>query len=120
MQHLLFAFTGMGLLFAGLGIPMILRRVPPNRLYGLRVPATFADERVWYEANAKSGWDLVILGVALAVLAPLLWTLGWDEAVYSLVWTVAALAGALTMSFVGIRRANRLLKEIRDGRDSRK
>lgn len=115
MQHLPFLFTGMGLLFAGLGIPMILRRVPPNRIYGLRVPATFADEQVWYEANAKSGWDLVILGVALAILAPLLWASGWDEAVCSIAWSVAALVGALAMSFVGIRRANRLLRELRDG-----
>ncbi len=98
---------------------MILRRVPPNRIYGLRVPATFADEEVWYEANAKSGWDLVILGIALAVLAALLWASGWDEAVCSLVWSAAALVGALAAAFVGIRRANRLLKEVRGGHEPR-
>jgi len=119
MPPLPYPFVGIGLLFAALAIPMILRRVPPNRIYGLRVPATFADERVWYEANAKSGWDLVILGVALAALAPLLWATGWDEAVCSITWSLAALVGALTISFLGIRRANRLLKDLRDDRASR-
>ena len=47
-----FALTG--LLLAGLAVPLMRRRVPPNGLYGLRVAATFADEEVWYEANARS------------------------------------------------------------------
>jgi len=111
MQHLPLLFVGMGLLFAGLGIPMMLRRVPPNRLYGLRVPATYADEHVWYEANAESGRDLVVFGLALTALVPLLWALGLDDGVNALLWTMLALAGALTTSFIGIRRANRMREE---------
>ncbi len=38
-------FPLVGLLLIGLGWPMAARRVPPNRWYGLRVPATFADEK---------------------------------------------------------------------------
>ena len=40
------ATTGTGLVFVAIAIPLIRRRIPPNRLYGLRVPATFVDE--WY------------------------------------------------------------------------
>ena len=58
-------FLGIGVLFVGLGTPMALRKVPPNGLYGVRVPATLRDERVWYETNAVSGRDLVLLGVIL-------------------------------------------------------
>lgn len=50
---------------------MIRRRVTPNALYGLRVPAAFADEWVWYEANAQSRRDLRRLGVLVVVLAML-------------------------------------------------
>jgi hypothetical protein len=37
-----------GSLFVALGIPLMRRRVPPNGAYGLRVPATCADEQAWY------------------------------------------------------------------------
>ena len=42
-------FGGTGLLIAGLGIPLWLRRIPPNHLYGFRSRATLSDETVWYE-----------------------------------------------------------------------
>ena len=51
-----------------LAIPLILRRVPPNPLYGLRVPATYKDDQVWYDANAASGRDFVIFGVCMTLL----------------------------------------------------
>ena len=62
-------FAAVGLLIAGLAVPLMWRRVPPNNLYGLRVPATLADEWVWYEANARSGRWLCALGLLTAVLA---------------------------------------------------
>lgn len=58
-------FVLVGALFIGLAVPLILRRMPPNSFDGLRVSATVADEWVWYEANARSGWDLLWLGVEL-------------------------------------------------------
>lgn len=48
-------FVGVGLLLVALGTPLVRRRIRPNWVYGVRVPATLADEWVWYEANAKSG-----------------------------------------------------------------
>ena len=59
----LFVFPFAGLIFVGLGIPLALRKVGPNGKYGLRVPATFADESVWYDANAAVGRDLIVAGV---------------------------------------------------------
>ena len=62
-------FPVLGLLLLALGWPMAARRVRPNRWYGLRVPATFADETVWYDANAVTGRDMMILGAAIVVVA---------------------------------------------------
>lgn len=111
MLILFIVFTLSGLLFVGLAVPMIRRQVPPNALYGLRVPATFADEEVWYEANRRSGWDLLRLGAALTVLAALLPLLGVGRLAYALTWSAAALVGALALAVVGWRRANRLLRQ---------
>jgi uncharacterized membrane protein len=62
-------FPVLGLLLLALGWQMAARRVHPNRWYGLRVPATFADEKVWYDANAVAGRDMMILGSAIVVVA---------------------------------------------------
>ena len=105
-----FLFAGSGLLFVFLAIPLIRRRVRPNGLYGLRVPATFADEWVWYEANARTGWDLVWLGsLQIVVALALPWVVA--ESIFTFVWLGVAVAGAVMMAIVGWRRANRLLRE---------
>ncbi|MGC9395005.1 MAG: SdpI family protein [Anaerolineae bacterium] len=55
-------FVGTGLLLVGLSIPLLLRRVKPNWLYGFRTPKTLGDERIWYESNAYAGKWLLISG----------------------------------------------------------
>ncbi len=105
-------FAGVGALFIGLAIPLMRRRVPPNALYGLRVPATFADEWVWYEANAQSGRDLFVLGwieVFYAVLLPLIPHMNAEK--YALANVAYLLIGMLGFAVIGWRRANRLLYE---------
>ena len=69
MPVLMIVFSSMALLLMGLSLPLMFRRVKPNYFYGLRVPATFADEFVWYEANARSGRDLFTLGLVELVFA---------------------------------------------------
>jgi hypothetical protein len=57
-------------LFVALSIPLILRKVRRNVIYGFRTCATLADDFVWYEANAYFGRRLVAFSVisAAAVL----------------------------------------------------
>jgi uncharacterized membrane protein len=50
-----------------LAIPLWLRRVPPNRFYGVRTRATLSDEARWYDVNARSGLDLFVAGVVMLV-----------------------------------------------------
>lgn len=105
-------FSAVGALFVGLALPLLRRRVPPNALYGLRVPATFADEWVWYEANAQSGRDLLVLGISEMILALMLAVVpGMGLEKYALANVLYMFFGTLIFAGVGWRRANRLLKE---------
>lgn len=97
----------------GFSVPLIRRRVKPNWWYGVRVRATFADEWVWYEANAASGRDLLAVGALIVVLALVLPLAGLSEDAYSLTLCAVAVVGTLVAAVVGIVRANRLLAERR-------
>lgn len=107
-------FPLIGLLLVALGWPMAARRVGPNRWYGLRVPATFADEQVWYDANAVAGRDMMVLGAAIALVALVLSQVpGLPMGVYSGICTGILLVGSGVMTARGWRLANRLLRERR-------
>jgi len=58
-------------LFALLAIPLMLRKVPRNVIYGYRTRATLSDDALWYEANAHFGRGLFIASIvsALAITA---------------------------------------------------
>ena len=55
-----------------LGIPLILRLVPPNRFYGFRTPTTYSSADAWYQINFATGIALVAAGVAAGLLVLLL------------------------------------------------
>ena len=60
-------------LIAVLSLPLILRWVRPNPLYGFRTPRTLARDDVWYPANAFAGRALLLAacaGAAALWLAP--------------------------------------------------
>jgi uncharacterized membrane protein len=57
-------------------IPLWLRRVPPNRFYGVRTRATLSDEARWYEVNARSGLDLLVAGLVMLVGITMLGSVG--------------------------------------------
>ena len=105
-------FIAVGLLYIGLALPLMRRRVKPNRLYGLRVPATFADEWVWYEANAQTGRDLLYAGIAQIVVATLFALISdISDPLYAGINAAVLFASALVIAGAGWTRANRLLDE---------
>jgi hypothetical protein len=60
-----------GVLLFGLSLPLLLRKVPMNDLYGIRIPAAFKSEQRWYDINAYGGrqfaawsWLPIAVGVA--------------------------------------------------------
>jgi uncharacterized membrane protein len=60
-----FFFTG--LLFIGLSIPLVLKKIPPNQFYGWRTPKAFQSDVIWYEINRYSGRDMLLMGVIQVV-----------------------------------------------------
>jgi hypothetical protein len=54
------------LLMVVLAIPLILRKVPRNVIYGFRTCATLADDFVWYETNAHFGRGLLVASLLSA------------------------------------------------------
>lgn len=107
-----FAFIVAGLLLIGLSIPMLQRRIAPNPVYGLRIRATFADEWVWYEANARAAKHLFILGLVILILAiglPLVPGLRADD--HSAIIAIVMPISTILICVVAIRYANRLLAE---------
>ena len=43
-------FALVGLMFVGLSIPLIQKRIPPNRFYGFRTAKSLSDPKIWYES----------------------------------------------------------------------
>jgi uncharacterized membrane protein len=66
-----------GALFIGLGVPLMLQSVKPNRWYGFRTPKTLSDPEIWYAVNRVTGRDLLIGGAVLVCVALL--TLSWQR-----------------------------------------
>jgi len=61
------------LLTAVVGVPLILRLIPPNEIYGLRTGKTLYHPEIWYEVNRIAGWALVA-AAAITVLAVMVWS----------------------------------------------
>lgn len=107
-------FPLLGTVFVVLGLPLAGRRVPPNRWYGLRVPATFADKTVWYDANAATGKATVAFGaVATLIALALPHVARMRTETYALICAAVFGVGSLILAFRGWRLANRLLRQRR-------
>ena len=93
-------------LFVLVALPLALRRVPRNRVYGYRTCATLRDDATWYAANAYFGarlvaTSLVTAGVTIAVyrfgaLAPKTFL----DASVALMLAPVLVAGVLASRFV--------------------
>jgi hypothetical protein len=79
----LYAFSG--LLLAGLSIPLILHKIPPNGLYGFRIPSTLENPDLWYKVTAYSGRRFLVTGLGTSLGAIILFfTAPQDVDIYAL------------------------------------
>ncbi|WP_202840992.1 SdpI family protein [Luteimonas saliphila] len=94
--------TAACVLLAGLGVPLILRRVPPNPLYGLRTRRSLSHPSIWYPANAWSGRALLIAAAATTAAT---WLVPdtWPEWV-PVACLVLAMVVVLVASLIHLRR----------------
>jgi hypothetical protein len=58
-----------GLLAMAVAVPLVLRKVPMNRAYGIRIRKAFTSERNWYLVNAFGGTVFLVFGAFLVVFA---------------------------------------------------
>ncbi len=65
-------FVFLGLLFIGLSIPMVLRKIPPNSWYGWRTPKAYESPEIWYEINRYAGRDFLVMGAVQVIYNVLL------------------------------------------------
>jgi hypothetical protein len=57
------ALLGCDVVLAAIALPLAMRKVRRNWIYGFRTPATLSDDRIWFEANAHFGRGLLIAAV---------------------------------------------------------
>ncbi|MHB8898696.1 MAG: SdpI family protein [Thermoguttaceae bacterium] len=69
MIALLVTYIASGLLLSGLALPLVWRKIPPNRWYGFRVRRMLEDETVWYAVNEFSARRMLWVGVATVAAA---------------------------------------------------
>ena len=68
IQNIAALIAGSGLLISLVAIPLILGRVPPNSLYGVRTKASFASDSDWYRLNAIGGRYLAFSGIVILAM----------------------------------------------------
>ena len=64
-----YVFAGIGIASIAVSVPLILRRVPMNRWYGVRTRRAFASDEAWYEINAFGGRAFFLFGLFLVAVA---------------------------------------------------
>lgn len=58
-----YVHAGIGLFAIVISIPLAMRKVPMNRVYGIRIRRAFLSQRHWYEINAYGGRLFVAFGI---------------------------------------------------------
>jgi len=60
-----YVHCGIGFVTTLVSIPLILRKIPMNHAYGIRIRKAFVSQRNWYEINAYGGKLLLVFGLFL-------------------------------------------------------
>lgn len=93
-------------LIAAASVPLILRCVGPNPIYGFRTPRTLSSPEIWYPANAFAGWALLIAAAVSAVGLSLIPAYVLSQAWVPPVLLLAPLAVAVVACLRYLRRFN--------------
>ena len=57
--------AGMGLMSMAISIPLILRKIPMNRWYGIRIAKAFVSDQHWHAINSYGGKWFFVFGLFL-------------------------------------------------------
>jgi uncharacterized membrane protein len=106
METLRITFALVSILMIVTSIPMILRKVPPNPIYGFRTRKTLSDPEIWYEANAYAGKLMFAWGIFIAVgifeveRIPGIGVAGYSNGMLLLTLVVGAVVMALSFAHI--------------------
>lgn len=89
-----------------LSIPLMLRWIPRNYIYGFRVASTLANTSVWYDTNALFGRHMFVLGLVMVLLEFVL-----PLAIRNQVLATIGIVGLVLFGVTDWRRANRWRRE---------
>jgi uncharacterized membrane protein len=72
LDKILLTIIGRSAAIILVAVPLVLRKIPRNNVYGLRTRANMSNDVTWYSANAHFGrglivWSLVDCGLALGL-----------------------------------------------------
>jgi len=98
------------IIFAIIAVPLILRKVPRNVVYGFRTRATLDNDFVWYEANAYFGKLFLIGSLVSALLIVFLYFSGLVSECNFLNVSIAVLA---VPSMIPVVMTLRFIKSIK-------
>lgn len=95
----------LALITIGVSVPLVLRKVPPNVIYGVRTRKTLSDPRIWYEANYRGGIAFIMAGIAaLLCWAVLMLLMDRSTAAVAGMFTcIAAMLAATVVCLVQVR-----------------
>lgn len=85
-------------------IPLILKVVPRNSLYGFRTRSTLSNDEVWFRANHFAGWALLVAAAVSAILLIVIPGEARPSAAYDTALFALPLIVAVVASFVYLRR----------------
>ena len=60
------------LILMAIALPLVMQKIRPNHLYGVRTAFTLTNETVWYQANRFWGMAMIASGMAFFLLSALL------------------------------------------------
>lgn len=78
----LITIIGAVFVFALLAIPLMLRKVPRNVIYGFRTRATLSSDEMWYDANAHFGRGMLAASIVSMFGIVALYSLKLDPRVF--------------------------------------
>ena len=111
MELIFLIYLFVGIIFMAISIPLIKRKVKINNWYGIRLPETMKNEKLWYEVNEKSGKHLFVFGLAICLLTLVLYfSKFFSYNVSFLIMTFLILVGTITFAILAFSVTNRLSK----------
>ena len=99
---------GVAIVTALIALPLALRKIPRNRLYGVRTRRTLADDRVWYETNAYGGRCLIVASAVTIAMVVILGLTPLPRDLLVPAGLAALVVPSLVAAILAVRHAGRI------------